>query len=120
MGEELLLPLPPQHRLTLPQMLEKEKGIGLEGNRVSSYPLMQAWLPVPAHKASPMKPFQQVSAKKTINLRENSVGFLQKSSRDRERVEHVGIINEQDLFRRFHFMGQGSSLQCHHKSYRCM
>lgn len=33
MGEELLLPLPPQHTLILPQMLEK-KGIGLEGTRV--------------------------------------------------------------------------------------
>lgn len=37
-----------------------------------------------------MKPFQQVSTKKTIHFRENSVGFLRKSSRDRDRVEDIG------------------------------
>lgn len=62
-----------------------EKGIGFP-----PIPLMQVWLPVPAHKGSPMEPFQQVSTKKTIHFRENSVGFLQKSFRDRDRVEDVG------------------------------
>lgn len=87
MDEELLLPLPIQHRLTLSGMLEievpsLEKEIGC--------PLIYVWLPVPAHKGPPMKPFQQVSTKKIICFRKNCVRFLQKSSKDRDSVEHVG------------------------------
>lgn len=90
MDEELLLPLPIQHRLTLSGMLEikvpsLEKEIGCP-----HIPLIHVWLPVPAHKGPPMKPSQQVSTKKTICFRKNSVRFLQKSSKDRDSVEHVG------------------------------